>query len=400
MAYPLLTVWIDQSPGQIFKDASREEITSYVIDVNAKRGRNRLINDFEAGSATITLADTDGNFSPTNTASPFYPLLPMQKIRIYVQGTVDFDPVVIWTGYINIVNTSFSQGVYSVNRVTLQCTDAFRIINNATISTVTGAGTTELTSVRVNKLLDQIGWPAATGLEPDTREIQTGDVTVQADTGALRQALDAFKTVQDSEQGSFFINRFGSPAFLSRTGTIGRSVNRTNRTFGQDQYINSVVKYDDDILVNNVTVTTAGGTPQVASNAASITAYFQRNASRSVITTTDAEALYIAKSLINVLSDVTPRIDSVTLNLSAFSSPFDWLKIYQLLQTDLMYGIVITKQMQNSQTLTVYDVISGIEWNIKNNEFLVTYYTQESIVNAFVLSDANLGRLDYNGLGQ
>jgi hypothetical protein len=55
--------------------------------------------------------------------------------------------------------------------------------------------------------------------------------------------------------------------------------------------------------------------------------------------------------------------------------------------------------MPNGGSITVYDVVSGIEWRIANNRYDVTYYTQENTVNAFVLNDVNMGRLDYNGLG-
>jgi hypothetical protein len=64
-----------------------------------------------------------------------------------------------------------------------------------------------------------------------------------------------------------------------------------------------------------------------------------------------------------------------------------------------MKGIAITKAMPNAGSITVYDVVAGIEWRIANNRYDVTYYTQENTVNAFVLDDVNMGRLDYNGLG-
>jgi hypothetical protein len=169
-------------------------------------------------------------------------------------------------------------------------------------------------------------------------------------------------------------------------------------SFDDNFYSNAEVKFDDDILINNVTVTRVGGTPQNVSNATSIAQYFTRTGDRSdILVQTDAESLYIAKTLLNVLSDVTPRIDSVTINLNKYVG--SWLTVQSLLTKDLMKGVSISKQMPNGDPIVVNDVISGIEWRIANNRYDVTYYTQENTVTAFVLDDVNMGRLDYNGLG-
>jgi hypothetical protein len=396
MAYPQLFVYLDQSAGQVFNEATAVDISSVVLEVRTKRGRTRLLNDFEAGTATITVADANGDFNPANTSSPYYPLLPMQKMRVKVRGSDDFTATTIWTGYLNVVSTTFSQGVASVDRVTFQCYDAFRLLNNQIITTVADSGA-QLSGVRVNKILDQIGYPSTTG----AREVSTisDQTTLQADPGTSRQVLQALRTVQDSEQGAFYVNAEGALTFLGRTLVIN-SAKQTGivTSFDDNFYSNAEVKFDDDILINNVTVTRVGGTPQNVSNAASIAQYFTRTGDRSdILVQTDAESLYIAKTLLNVLSDVTPRIDSVSINLNKYVG--SWLIIQSLLTKDLMKGVSISKQMPNGDPIVVNDVISGIEWRIANNRYDVIYYTQENTVTAFVLDDVNMGRLDYNGLG-
>lgn len=393
MAYPQLFVYLDQSAGQVFSEASAVDISADVLEVRTKRGRNRLLNDFEAGTATITVKDDSGDYNPANTSSPYYPLLPMQKMRVKIKGSDDFTATTIWTGYINVVSTTFSQGVTSIDRVTFQCYDAFRLLNNQIITTVAGSGV-QLSGARVNAILDQIGYPSTTG----AREISAGDTTLQADPGTSRQVLDALRTVQDSEQGAFFVTAEGALAFYSRTMLIGSAQQSgIGSAYNDNDYANAEVRFDDDILINNVTVTRVGGTAQNVTNATSIAQYFVRTGNRDgVLVQTDAEALYIAKTLLNVLSDVSPRIDSVTINLNKFT---DWLLPQFLITKELMKGIAITKAMPNAGSITVYDVVAGIEWRIANNRYDVTYYTQENTVTAFVLNDVNMGRLDYNGLG-
>jgi hypothetical protein len=394
MAYPELIVLLDQSAGQVFDEALATDISADVLEVRTKRGRNRLLNDFEAGTATITVKDDTGDYNPANTASPLYPLIPMQKMRVKIKGSDSTAAITIWTGYINVVSTTFSQGIASVDRVTFQCYDAFRLLNNQVITTVAGSGV-QLSGARINAILDQIGYPNSLG----ARTIQAGTKTLQADPGTSRQVLDALRTVQDSEQGAFYVAATGELTFLDYTGVIGAAEVLSVSTGIDDTfYSNAEVKFDDDILINNVTVTRAGGTAQNVSNSASIARYFTRTGTRDgVLVQTDAEALFIAKTLLNTLSDVSPRIDSVTINLNKYVGSF--LTVQLLLLKELMAQFVITKAMPNAGSITVYDVVSGIEWRIANNRYDVTYYTQENTVTAFVLNDSNMGRLDYNGLG-
>ena len=60
------------------------DVSDITLRASIRRGRNRILNKFEAGSATIVLEDTNGDWVPTNTSSPYYgKLLPLRKIRIW-----------------------------------------------------------------------------------------------------------------------------------------------------------------------------------------------------------------------------------------------------------------------------------------------------------------------------
>ena len=60
------------------------DVTRYVRgEVTVKRGRNYELTKTEAGTASFTLENTDGRFSPLNTASPYAPyVLPFRPVRI------------------------------------------------------------------------------------------------------------------------------------------------------------------------------------------------------------------------------------------------------------------------------------------------------------------------------
>ncbi len=164
MAMPTLGVAVDFANGPAFGnplilgDASTPlgtgilaDTPSDVVDVSnitlrasIRRGRNRILNKFEAGSATIVLEDQNGDWVPSNPASPYYgKLLPLRKIRIWA----DYNSVryYLYSGYITSYDTNFSVGFNDLSTVTLQCVDAFRLFSNVSISTVAGTSAGQTT---------------------------------------------------------------------------------------------------------------------------------------------------------------------------------------------------------------------------------------------------------------
>ena len=75
--------------GQLADFDANVDITSQILRVNIRRGRNRILSQFEAGSATVEVRDDNGDWNPANTSSPYYPnLVPLRKIQIYADYSV------------------------------------------------------------------------------------------------------------------------------------------------------------------------------------------------------------------------------------------------------------------------------------------------------------------------
>ncbi len=59
------------------------DVSDIALRVSIRRGRNRVLNSFEAGTATVVLEDENGDFNPTNPTGPYSGLLtPMKKVSI------------------------------------------------------------------------------------------------------------------------------------------------------------------------------------------------------------------------------------------------------------------------------------------------------------------------------
>lgn len=74
MSYPIVTVKIDVSGNALSVAPTWTDITSYVChdNLSVTWGRSRGADDFQPGSGSFSLINTDGRFDPTLTTGPYY----------------------------------------------------------------------------------------------------------------------------------------------------------------------------------------------------------------------------------------------------------------------------------------------------------------------------------------
>jgi hypothetical protein len=381
----------------ILADAAADivNITDQVMAVSTRRGRNRILSNFEAGTATVTINDPTSSFNPQNAAGPYYgKLLPLRKIRIYADLEYEGDTVriALFSGYINSFDTSFYQGTDATSTVVLQCTDGFRLLNNVSTGTapIPGATAGQLSSARVNTILDFSGFPGS------LRDISVGDSTMQVDPGGNRGILQAIQTVEQSEFGAFFMARNGEAKFLSRD-YVSKLADFTVRDYSDVPsptnfiYTNVDFAFDDQLILNDVTVTRNGGTPQNASSAESIATYFTKSGQRTgILVETDAESLDQAETLLVARKDSDIRIESMSLNLVAPLSEFELLAN---LSMDIYTLINITKTMAGGSTITRELFVQGVQHDVRPGVWNMKVLTAEPIIQAFILDSPNQGIL-------
>ena len=156
------------------------DVSNQIDQIDTSRGRNAQSDQFQTGTLSLRIVDQNGDFNPQNTASPYYGLLdPMRKVRITADWLGNTYP--IFLGYITSYTTTTPKDVGDVVYTTITAVDAFRLAQNAQISTLPLTTAGELSGTRINKILDAIGWPSA------NRDIDAGQTTMQADPGTHAQ---------------------------------------------------------------------------------------------------------------------------------------------------------------------------------------------------------------------
>lgn len=362
------------------------DLTPDVYSISIKRGRNIMRDTYESGSATIRVLDPLSYFNPQNTLSPYYGFLtPLRKLR--VSATVSGVDYYLFSGYTTEYKYTYPQN-QETGYVDIICTDAFRLMQQATVTTVASATAGQDTGTRIGKILDQVSWPSS------MRSIDTGNTLCQVDPGTSRTSLDALKNAEFSEQGAFYIDQEGTAVFLNRTNVIkkyGVAPIEFDQTTGIP-YTNLVFAFDDKLIINSAGMTIVGGTQQVAENAASIAKYFSHQLNESnLVAQTNADALNIAQIYVATRAETTIRIDAMTVDLLDPDVP-----TATMLDLDYFAVLKITNVQPDGSTIVKTLQAQGLDWNITPNSMKVTVTTLEPIVEGFILDSAVSGIIDTN----
>ena len=368
------------------------DVSDLINSITTQRGRNALADQFQPGTMTLRILDQNGAFNPQNTSSPYYTYLtPMKKVQITATYSGVTYPV--FSGFITSYVTTYPKETDGVAYTTIQAVDAFQLANNAQISTVTGATAGDLSGTRINQILDQISWPAT------MRDVDAGLTTMQADPGTFRTSLAAMQNVTDSEYGALYVDASGSFVFQDRSVTAG-SIGGTPTTFADNgtgilyAEVNWVL--NDVLIYNKATITRTGGTPQVATNQASIDKYFlQSYYLDGLLMQTDAVALDYAQAYVASRAETSIRCDSVLLDL--YTDNYN-TGIIAALSLDFFDPIKVITTQPGGSTIEKTLQIFGTRTVITPNSWKVQFTTLEPVIDAFILNDTIYGTLDYNVL--
>jgi len=407
MAIPTINAIINFSTGPSIAQAMQLDIgilgtnvladaVAVIVDVSDQinyiqttRGRNALADEFQTGTLTLRIVDQNGDFNPTNPASPYYLLLtPMKKVQITATHSGTTYP--IFSGFITSYVNQQPKDATEVAYTTITAVDAMRLAQNAQISTVTGAAANDLSGTRIDQILDEINWPAS------MRDVDAGQTTLQNDPGTARTSLDAMQTVTNSEYGAFFVNANGEFVFKDRNTAVS-SIGNTPTVFADAgagiRYANAQWKLNDDLIFNSATVTRTGGTAQTASNQDSINKYFIHSYNiQNLLMQTDAVALDYAKAYVASRQETAIRCDALELDL--YTSNYD-TGIAAALGLEFFDPITVSTTQPGGSVLEDTLQIFGVANTITPNSFRVVFTTLEPVIDGFII-----GNVDYGVLGQ
>ena len=358
------------------------DLTSLVLSVNIRRGRNRQLDQFNAGTAQVVFNNSTRVLDPLNTSSIYYPyVLPRSPIIIYANGTP------IYTGYVEDWNLDYS--IPSQDRMFARCVDAFGTLANQQLNAFTPSA--ELSSARVNTVLDrpEINYQGA-------RSIGTGSSTLGA--YAVTQdtsCLGYLQQVNTSEQGYLYTAADGSLTFKGRSSVLNPVSGASFTSNGTGiPYMTLVNQFGSELLYNYIVTQSPAGAAQTSSDSTSIALYQAQNYNLlQLLNSTTTEVAGLGAYLLGKYKNPVLRFTGISCELAALTSA-QWSTIFAI---DLTSVVTVQKNYSTgtptteSQTL----ITSGIEHRIVPGSHIVSYTFESTDGNQYMtLNDSIFGILD------
>lgn len=297
-------------------DVLYEDVTEYVRGFSTDRQFSRGVMQWREGTASITLDNRDGRFSPANLSGPYVvsgvtqirPLLPVRITAAYSGTTYP-----VYAGYVQSWTESWTGGGPGKGDAisTLECADEWADLAAVDGIEVPPEGAGDTFGARLHRILNAAASTAERNIEP-------GEATMQATTLAAATVAELETTVE-AEGGAVWIEADGTITAEGRLALIEHDRSVTSQaTFTDDgtdgSYAGAEVAYNGDNVVNYASYTREGGTAQLADAPTSRSLYRDRRDVRTgLICETDAQALALAQQVVIQFQDPEYRFTSVEI---------------------------------------------------------------------------------------
>ena len=360
------------------------DLTSLVESINIIRGRNRELEQFNAGTATVSFNNASRILDPLNDDSIYYPfVLPRSPIQILANG------VPIYTGL--IVDWNLDYDIANQDMMYAQCADVFTVLANQSMSAFTPSA--QLSSARVSAVLDrpEINYQGA-------RDIGTGSSTLGAFAVAeSTNVLNYLQLVTKSEQGYIYIASDGTLTFKGRSEVLNPVADAEFKADGTGiNYQTLINEYGDELLYNDIVTESPAGGPFNATDADSQALYqSQQYTATDLLNSTASEVEALGQYLLGKYRNPILRFTGVTTQLAALSTA----QQNAILALDLTDIATVEKTYVTGSPASVSQtlIVSGVRHTITPQNHIVGFTFESTDSNQYLtLDDLIFGTLDNN----
>jgi hypothetical protein len=360
------------------------DLTSLVESVNITRGRNRQLDQFNSGTATVTFDNANRILDPLNADSIFYPfVLPRCPIVISANG------IPIYSGL--VVDWNLDYDLANQDRMYARCADDFTVLANQALNAFTPSA--QLSGARISAVLDrpEINYQGA-------RQIGTGSSNLGAyAVSAETNVLNYLQLVTTSEQGYLYISADGTLTFKGRTEVLNQPADAIFTSNGSNlPYQTLTNEFGDELLYNYIVTESPAGGPFDAIDTTSQALYqSQQYSVTNLLNSSASEVKALGEYLLGKYKDPVLRFTGLSNQLAALSSTNQ----DACLNLDLTDIASITKTYvtgsPSSVTQTV--ILSGINHSITPQSHIQTLTFESTDGNQYLtLDDAIFGKLNEN----
>jgi hypothetical protein len=379
---------LDNTEYTLGPNTNFADITEFVYDVSYKRGRQKIDDQFGAGTMSFTMRDETGILAPYDTNSPYYDpnndkpgLAPMRRVRL--SRSAEY----LFVGYVTAYNYDFA--LAGPNTVLVSCSDDFYLLAQTQLAAFNPSAETSGERIDTVLALPEVNYTGTTNI--DTGTVNLGhDNAYNVPAGI--NTLQYITQINQAEQGRVFMSRAGVLTFQPRIGsTLSSPVIVFSDDGSNTPYDTVEIEFDADGVINRAFVEALDGKDAVANDSSSQATYF-------------IQSISITNSLLHLQGEVDdladyllepepgPRFTAVSTNFALL----DDTERADAVVVDIGDTITVTKDITGLSSLTSELSIEGIEGIINfATGHRITYYTAPTtVVFQLILDDAVFGQLD------
>jgi hypothetical protein len=355
------------------------DVTNYVQAVNIQRGKSRLLDRYESGTASIVFNNSTRAFDPKYAASPFFgAIYPRLNIRISANGMIQY------TGVIQDWNIEYDPAGPSF--ASASCSDRFTNLTQSILPN--DYQELQLSGARVNAILDlpEVNWPS------DARLIGTGQSLLQEDLiPENTDALSYLQLIETSEQGQLFIAKDGKLVFHERNYAPA-----FDSTFADDgtgiPYAEINVVYGTELLFNRIEANALGDVKSVASDPVSENAYGISTLNLTdLLNESPTEVESMTDYLLSIYKEPEYRFDTLRIALHKLSRE-EQDEVLGIELSDIIYVKFTPSNLPPA--IDEYSTVIKIDHEVGVAEHFITFSLGSTGANALILDSPALGVLD------
>jgi hypothetical protein len=368
------------------------DLTYLVESVTITRGRNRQLDQFNAGTATVVFNNSSRILDPLNQSSPYWQGAPYNATGVLPRNpiVISSNGIPIYTGLITDWNLSYDIQPNG-DRMYAQCSDAFTVLANQALNAVTPAR--QLSSDRVNTVLNysEINYQGARSI--GTGSSYLGAYAISQDT----EVLNYLQQITTSEQGYLYVAANGTLTFKGRSSVLNPVSGATFNTTGTGLPMQSIEnQFGDELLYNYIITQSPAGAVQTTSSATSIAAFqTQQYAVTNLLNDTTTEVAALGNYLLGKYKDPVLRFTGISTELAALTGANQ--NICLTLDLTSIATVVMAYTTGSPATVSQTLIVSGVSHNITPQSHIISYNFESTDGNQYMtLNDEIFGILDAN----
>lgn len=298
--------------GPIFTD-----ITEYVLGLDMSSSFSYEMDKYQTGRLSMTLDNTDGDFSTDNSSSPYWLLgqttiAPLREIRV----TASYKGIE-WPEFAGRIDSWDESLEMAGGTVSVTALDYYADLAAWTGLATTAVGAGDTFGARCSRILTAAGWTGASAID-------VGESTQQA-TDLAGSAVAQLEAAAAAEGGAIWVDGEGTLRCEGRNSLLEKTRSRTPQMMfsNVDTAANNVLyesgsigtAYDATTVVNVASYQRTGGTVQTSTSQTSRDLYGDRvDSVSSLDTDNDPDVKVLATKAIAVNQFPERRVESLTFH--------------------------------------------------------------------------------------